>query len=241
MLDKILIEVQIRSLLEQYHRNLISSLKVLELNTILKRKNPYLFRAKSLNTSEALIKSILEAYISSSEEGMFGGLLEQIAIFVCQQAYNGTKSAAEGIDLEFSNNGVKYLVAIKSGPNWSNSSSLKKLKENFVKAKKILGTNSAKGNVVPVIGCCYGKDSKPDKGEYLRYCGQQFWEFISGDEDFYLDIIKHLDTDSEDRVDNFDDEFAKVINKFTREFSNKYCDEDGAISWDELLKFNSGM
>jgi len=240
-LDKRFIDSQIKDLLSDYHKNLISSLKALELKTILKRKNPYLFRAKSLNTSEALIKSILDAYISSSEEGMFGTFLEQIAILVCEQAYGGAKSTAEGIDLEFSRDNIKYLVAIKSGPNWSNSSSLKKLRENFLKAKRILGTNSAKINVVAVNGCCYGRDNNPDKGDYLKLCGQRFWEFITGDSDFYLDIIEPLDADLEDRPDNFEEEFSKVINKFTREFSNKYCDEEGAISWSELLKFNSGM
>lgn len=240
-MDKKIIENQISDLLVIYHDNLIASLKGLELKTILKRKNPYLFRAKSLNTSEALIKSILDAYISSSEEGMFGTFLEQVAILVCEQAYGGSKSAAEGIDLEFSKGDIKYLVAIKSGPNWSNSSSLKKLRENFTKAKRILGTNSAKMNVVAVNGCCYGKDNNPDKGDYLKLCGQRFWEFISGDKSFYLDIIEPLDTDSEDRPDSFEEEFAKVINKFTREFSNKYCDEEGAINWHELLKFNSGI
>ncbi|HPK53898.1 MAG TPA: PmeII family type II restriction endonuclease, partial [Smithellaceae bacterium] len=36
---------------------------------------------------------------------------------------------------------------------------------------------------------CYGKDSNPDKGDYLKLCGQIFWEFISGDENLYTDII----------------------------------------------------
>jgi len=33
-------------------------------------------------------------------------------------------------------------------------------------------------NIVAVNGCCYGRDNRPDKGDYLKYCGQRFWEFI---------------------------------------------------------------
>lgn len=47
------------------------------------------------------------------------------------------KSAAEGVDLEFNKDGKKYLVSIKSGPNWGNSSQIKKMIDNFNKAKNI--------------------------------------------------------------------------------------------------------
>lgn len=67
------------------------------------------------------------------------------------------------------------------------------MKDNFKKAKKILGSNlSSSLKVVAVNGCCYGKDNQPDKSDYLKLCGQQFWTFISGSESFYLDIIEPL-------------------------------------------------
>ena len=47
-------------------------------------------------------------------------------------------------------------------------------------------------HIVAVNGCCYGRDNKPDKGEYYKYCGQVFWEFISGDDELYRDIIEPL-------------------------------------------------
>lgn len=43
-----------------------------------------------------------------------------------------------------------------------------------------------------VNGCCYGRDKHPDKGDYFKYCGQSFWEFISGYEDLYTGIIEPL-------------------------------------------------
>lgn len=101
-----------------FHERRLRSLKELELKKILKRKNPYLFRAKDILTSHELVKVILDAHLSSQEETIFGEFLEGLAIFICSKVHNGQKSAAEGIDLEFVKDGIKYIVTIKSVPNW---------------------------------------------------------------------------------------------------------------------------
>jgi len=198
-----------------------------------------LFRAKNQNTAQELIKTILDAHLSSQEEGIFGGFLEELAVFICSKVYGGRKSSSEGIDLEFIKEGAIYIVSIKSGPNWGNSRQIARMRDDFKRAKRILGTNTSKQKVVAVNGRCYGKDRKPDKGEYLKLCGQLFWEFISGDENLYTDIIEPLGHKAKEKNEKFSEEYAKVINKFTREFSLEYCDENGAILWGKLVKFNS--
>ena len=127
--------------IKSYHkRRLEKLLKLkLKLSNVLQRKNPYLFRAKSLDTAHDLVKSILDAFLSSQEEGIFGDFLEELAIFICGKKYNGKKSSSEGIDLEFESDGNRYIVSIKSGPNWGNSAQIKKMRDHFRRAKKILG------------------------------------------------------------------------------------------------------
>ena len=107
--------------IQKFHKRRLESLADLKLNKILTRKNPYLFRAKNQNTAQDLIKTVLDAHLSSQEEGIFGGFLEELAIFICSKVYGGKKSSAEGIDLEFSKDNISYIVSIKSGPNWGNS------------------------------------------------------------------------------------------------------------------------
>ena len=85
--------------------------------------------------------------------------------------YGGWKSSAEGIDLEFNAGSIRYIVAIKSGPNWGNSSQIRKMKEDFRKAQRTIRTSNSKIRIVAVNGCCYGRDNNPDKGEYYKYCG----------------------------------------------------------------------
>ena len=109
-----------------FHQIRLKKLAELDLSNILKRKNPYLFKAKHISTGEELIKSILNAYLSSQEETLFGDVLERLAIYVSSVIDNGHKSSAEGIDLEFTRDGIHYLISIKSGPNWGNSSQIKK-------------------------------------------------------------------------------------------------------------------
>lgn len=227
--------------IQTFHEKRLENLSNLKLSKILERKNPYLFKAKYINTAYDLVKTILDAHLSSQEEGIFGGFLEELAIFICGRVYGGRKSSAEGIDLEFDKEGVHYIVSIKSGPNWGNSRQIAKLKDDFRKTKKILGTNRRNEKVVAVNGCCYGKDKRPDKGDYFKYCGQRFWDFISGNENLYIEIIEPLGHRAKEKNERFLEEYAKVINKFTLAFSMEYCAENGSILWEKLVKFNSAV
>jgi len=85
-----------------FHRKRINSLESLKLTKLL-RKNPYLFKAKNIQTAGELIKGLLDAFLSSSEEKLFGDFLENLAIFIANQTCGGHKSSAPGIDLEFEN------------------------------------------------------------------------------------------------------------------------------------------
>ena len=230
----------IENSINDYHKKILDKLLALKLNIVLKRKNPYLFKVKGLNSSQDLVKSILDAHLSSQEEAIFGGVLEELAIFICNKVYGGVKSAAEGIDLEFEKDDRKYIVSIKSGPHWGNANSIKKLRDHFKKAKRILGTNAAKQNVVAINGCCYGQDRNPDKGDYVKLCGQEFWEHISGDDTVYLKIIEPIGLDAQNRNDAFNVEYEKVLERFNVEFTKDFCNDAGEINWDKLLQYNSG-
>jgi len=222
-----------------FHNKRIKSLDDLKLSQILKRKNPYLFKAKYILTSEAIIKGLVEAHISSNEETIFGDWLEGLSIFINGKVYGGKKSGITGIDLEFDNDNRRYIVNIKSGPNWVNSSQIAKMIDYFRTATKTLRTSNSKLNVVAVNGCCYGIDNSPEKGDYLKYCGQRFWEFISGSANLYTDIIEPLGHKAKERNDDFNKSYALMINKFTKEFLKDFCKDSGEIDWVKLVEFNS--
>ena len=223
-----------------FHQKRIASLDTLKLSQVLKRKNPYLFKAKYMLTAEQIIKGFVDAHISSNEETIFGDWLEGLAIFINNKVYSGRKSGIPGIDLEFDKGSIRYIVAVKSGPNWGNSSQIKKMIADFNAARKTLRTSNSRLHIIAVNGCCYGRDNYSDKnGIYFKYCGQKFWEFISGDPDLYTEIIEPLGHKAKEKNYDFMKSYSQMINKFTKQFANQFCMDDGSIDWQRLVKFNS--
>ena len=222
-----------------FHQKRIQSLDKLKLSKVLRRKNPYLFKAKYVSTAGEIVQGLTDAHISSNEETIFGDWLEGLAIFINNEVYGGYKSGITGIDLEFDNDNRRYIVAIKSGPNWGNSSQITKMIDDFRTAKKTLRTSNSNLNVVAVNGCCYGRNTRPDKGDYFKYCGQHFWEFISGDSDLFTEIIEPLGHRAKEKNDVFIEAYSNILNLFTKEFANTYCKENGEIDWEKLVRFNS--
>jgi len=222
-----------------FHQKRIDKIGTLKLKDVLKKKNPYLFKAKHLQTAEEIVREILHAYISSSEETMFGDWLEGLAIYINQLVYSGRKSGIPGIDLEFDDAGKRYIVSIKSGPNWGNSSQIKKMISDFKSAEKTLRTGNSQMNIVCVNGCCYGRDNNPDKGTYYKYCGQRFWQFIGGNENIYTDIIEPLGHTAKEKNDDYMEKYAQMVNRFTKEFIDLFCDSNGKINWKGLVEYNS--
>ena len=113
------------------------------------------------------------------------------------------------------------------------------MKDYFKKASRILATNASRRPLVCVNGCCYGRTATENKGDYIKLCGQSFWEFLSDDPELYRRIIVPIGHRAKEQNEEFQAEFSKVVNQFTKEMLNDFCTEDGAINWDKLLAFNS--
>lgn len=227
----------------EFHQRRLEIIEKINLSKLLLQKNPYLYKAKNVNTASEIVENIANAFLISSEEGIFGNWLERLAIHINTKVYQGRKAGIDGIDLDFDREGKRYLVSIKSGPNWGNSSQVKKLIEQFNSARARLRTS---GNVVEVVcvnGCCYGKSRTQtefkSKGNYFKICGQRFWELISGDSELYIKLIEPLGFEAEKKNSEFKSSYINLINRLTKEFLNSFCKDDGSIDWEKLLILNS--
>jgi hypothetical protein len=222
-----------------FHESKLKALEGMKLKAVLKKKNPYLFKAKNIGTAQELVTSLLDAFLSSSEEELFGDFLEHLAIFISSKTCAGRKSSATGIDFEFENNGTHYLVSTKSGPNWGNSAATKKQQESFQTAIKVLKQSKHTADVQAVLGICYGKTRTSYLRGYLKVVGQNFWYFISEDENLYTDIVEPLGFRAREHNAQFDSQKVRIINNFTAEFFKDFC-TNGEIDWRKLVEFNSG-
>lgn len=131
-----------------FHERRLATLEGLSLNRLL-AKNPYLFKAKNVLTAGDLVSGLLQAFLSSSEEKLFGDFLEELALFVAEKTCDGHKSSAPGVDLEFLHEGVHYVVSIKSSTHWGNSSQQRKLEEDLRDAATRLKQSRRGLNVQP--------------------------------------------------------------------------------------------
>jgi hypothetical protein len=222
-----------------FHVRRINSLEQLKLEKLL-TKNPYLFKAKHITTASELVIGLLDAFLSSSEEKLFGDFLEDLAIFVAEMTCGGHKSTAPGMDLEFVNNGVYYIVSVKSGPNWGNSSQQGKLEQDLKTAVARIKQSRKGINAQPVLGICYGKTRTSYLRGYMKVVGQNFWYLVSENKDLYIDIIEPIGYRASEHNETFYREKSKVINRFTKEFIDRFCAPSGMIDWKKLIEFNSG-
>lgn len=204
-------------------------------------KNPYLFKAKNLRTPELLVRDLLSAFLSSSEEKLFGDFLEGLAVFVAERTCGGHKSTAQGVDLEFFNNDTHYVVSIKSGPNWGNSSQQSKLEQDLQTATARLKQARRNLNVQSVLGICYGKTKTAFIRGYMKIVGQNFWYFISENLDLYTDIIEPIGHRAREHNESFEKERDKIISRFSIEMGNTFFDaKTGELDWVKLVQYNSG-
>lgn len=241
------------NVVDPFFINRIKKLKGLTLigrkDSLLRRKNPYLFRTKNIQTSGDFVKYALDAFLSSSEETMFGNLLENLAIHICSQIFDGYKAPTKvmkSVDLVFSRDGVRYIVGIKSGPDWGNQDQKDRMASNFKTVREYLRQNGETMEIIGVNGCMYGVDENPWKQNnedselsYYKYCGQRFWEFISGDKDLYLRIIQPLGEEARKRSEEYDNLYNGKINELTSMFSANFIGDDNQIDWVKLIRYVS--
>lgn len=226
--------------IDQFHLRRIEALSELKLGKLI-GKNPYLFRAKNINKASELIEGAFTAFESSSEEKQFGDFLEDLAIFIASKTTGGHKSTAPGMDLEFDHKGVYHVVAIKSGKNWGNSSQHEQLKQNFIDAEKRLKQSAHITSIQKVLGICYGKTKSVYTSDgYIKLVGQNFWAYISENQNLYVDIVEPLGYRAKEHNETYLQSRDRVINKLTGKFISEFCSTDGTIEWAKLLKANSG-
>ena len=218
-----------------FHRRRVANIEALNLIQVLTAKNPYLFRAKHLESPADLVRALLDARLSSAEEGLFGQFLEALAVFVAEEKCGGRKSGITGIDIELERDGVRYLIAVKSGKAWGNSTQHKKLRDNFLTAVRVLKQNNAVGEIQPTLGICYGRFKTVNNGAFLHIGGQSFWALISGEPDLYMDIIEPIGYRAKEFNEDFNEKRMHALGRMVREFTERFCLPDGQIDWQKVV------
>lgn len=223
-------------LIEDVYNSRIKNLEGLNIDRLIKNKNPYLFRLKGLNDCEAFVKSVLAAYVSSSEESSMGKFFEELVI----RMSGGQKSVGEGIDVTIDTPKVLYAIEVKSSPHVFNSNSKKRQQQNFTAASRRFKVEGKEFR--QIVGYGYGyKFSPPDENKtYYEYGGREFWTELTGDDYFYIKIMECFDEVPPEFPRRLEEAYSKAEEKLIDEFRSKFCSPDGKVDWERLLMFVSG-
>lgn len=224
--------------LASFYQRRIAKLSTLKLKDVLKRKNPYLFRAIGIENVNDLIAELLKAYMSSSDEGIFGdAFFEPLA----RDLAKGQYAAGEGVDIIVETEAEFKAFAIKSGTAVFNVQSRKRQMDEFAKMRNRL--YKVGKSFDPIVGYSYGKkgESKSGANCFREIAGQRFWWELSGDQECYLKILRAMKSAPARHKIDFCTAWEKTVNRFALSFGINFCDESGAIDWEKLLRFNSGI
>jgi hypothetical protein len=208
-------------------------------------KNPYLYRALGLSDASEFISQLLIAYVSSSDETIFGNdFIEPLAVFSAQNrdvlpgdVWQVSVGASAGQDIAIETANSYLAISVKSSKNILNSQSAKGQSGEF----QSLQARLKKINKLfrPIIGFGYGRKASKKENVIEKLAGQAFWETLTGEPDFYLRISNAMTSFARQHGALYKDAFESKHQQLLREFMIDYVSPKGVILWDKVVIFNS--
>lgn len=187
-----------RTHIAQKHKSNTAKLKSLDEFNVNPFTHKYLAQfAFGNSTPESMAKVlILPRVLGTSISTTFGTQLQ----FFCNEVLSSYASTTPGIDIEFidADDGRKKYCQIKAGPNTINYDDVTTIRNHFNDIKNLARTNRMidfNPMFDCVVGVFYGTEEslsvhyKNIQKEYPVYVGQDFWYRLTGDRDFYSELI----------------------------------------------------
>jgi len=183
---------------------------------------------KLVDVSEFIINPFLAVYLAnfltgnSSKESIAKALVyprllgtsintsfgQNIQKFI-SEVLDGFGSTTSGIDIEFIDqiDKRKKYCQLKAGPNTINKDDVETIAGHFKAVKNLARTNSIQISFDDmVVGLVYGENSELSSHykritkdyDYPVYAAHEFWHRLTGDDDFYEDLISAIGSVAEE-------------------------------------------
>lgn len=131
----------------------------------------------------------------------FGDMMQKL----CTNHLGAQASSTQGMDIEFTNqvNGERVVMQLKAGSNTINAGDVKPILQEMQTAHRLLIQNRTKTIPLFAVGITYGT-MEQISGHYKKihestignqphipiYVGAEFWYVLTGDRNFYRDMIR---------------------------------------------------
>lgn len=97
--------------LESFYKKRLQALNGLKLKKVLRRKNPYLYKAMGYEQATKIVEDLLKAYITSSDETIFGTeFFERVGLEVATKMGIGHKALSDSVDVEIHVRAMKRMA-----------------------------------------------------------------------------------------------------------------------------------
>lgn len=171
--------------------------------------------ARALVYPRILGQSITTSFGQNAQTKLISGILEAAGAIV------------QGTDIEFIDkiDGRKKYCQIKAGPDTLNYDDIETIKGKFKTVKNLARQNNSDLGINDlVVGVLYGTKEQVNKfyqkvnEDYPVFVGEEFWERLTGDKNFYSELIERFgkvakETDTKDVLEQVIKELAKDVQK----------------------------
>lgn len=185
-------------------------------------------------TPESIAKTLLfPRVLGTSIATSFGNHIQTLT----HSLLGGYASGIQGMDIEFidTRDGVRKYAQLKAGPTTINSKDVKPMIEEFDAFLRLARTNKLQVTNQNMAVCIvYGErwelsaNYKKIEDRYEVLIGSEFWNALTGDNDFYYDLIDAcaeiaFETNGKDVLDQVIETLAATgeVQKLAQKLSNR--------------------
>lgn len=183
----------------------------------------------SLNMAKALV---YPRALGTSMNTNFGDLMQRL----CVSILDASASSTQGMDLEFvdKTDNKKVIMQLKAGPNTINKDDIEPMIEKYKTAHRLLLRNYAGENMPKfALGITYGNLTNisyhfkriasttiGNQEDMPIYIGKDFWYRLTGNEDFYIELINIFIEIFQ--TENYEQQFESSIIKLAKNIEEEY-------------------
>ena len=205
--------------------------------------NALLVKALGFTTAEETIEFYVLQRITRSAVTSWGaGPLEQLCLlFGAEKIPAGDNVEVSGKRFDFRKNkeGINYYIQLKSGPNTMNVGMVDSLNSMITKIEE------KHPNATGMLGMTYGKNeqiSSQIRGGLENFnekaiIGKEFWDWISDEDDTFIELIQVMDDLSIEYQDIFDKTYLESVKEAQNRLLNEWEIKYGAIGEEGLINF----
>ncbi len=205
--------------------------------------NVLLIKALGFTTAEEAIEFYVYQRITRSSVTEWGQSAVEDICFVSGAeeipADENVSVSGKRFDMKKEKGSETYYIQLKSGPNTMNVGMVNSLNEMVARIEE------KHEDAVGMLGMTYGTKSQVssqirdnlDSFDERSLIGEDFWEFLTGDEEYYGSLIRLIDGLSTEYEDEYRQTYLELVETQTERLEEEWEERYGSLGREGLDRF----